>query len=101
MSQPNKSQKDYYLKLLDQSGIEGIYRKAIGKAFLHLPDESTIDLNLMDLSDSFFSLHKQTGEEKFFQIGKALRRAAHMVYRELMRMNKRKPKNIRFLNVVQ
>lgn len=94
-----QQQKDY-LKLLHSNKETGVYQKAVGKAIFSSPIQANQDVILMDLSDSFFAVFRQTGEEEYFLIGKALRRAAHTVHRELRRQNKNKPINARFLHII-
>ncbi|HVI40804.1 MAG TPA: hypothetical protein VM577_09100 [Anaerovoracaceae bacterium] len=91
-----------YIEMLNKHGEEGLYRRAIGAGFLRLTKTDSPDLEILDYSDAFFALYRRTGEDVYFTIGKVLRRAAHAVYRELMRQNKsKKPNYQRFLNVVQ
>ena len=91
-----------YVAMLKEHGENGLYRRAIGAGFLRLAKNNNPDLEILDYADAFFSLYRRTGDDSYFSIGKALRRAAHAVYRELMRQNKdKKPNYQRFLNVVQ
>lgn len=90
-----------YVTMLKKYGEEGLYRRTIGAGFLRLAKIEDPDVEIMDYSDSFFALYRRTGEEEYFSIGKALRRAAHAIYRELMRQNKnKKPDFQRFLNAI-
>jgi len=90
-----------YVSMLKKYGEEGLYRRSIGAGFLRLTKIESPDLEILDYSDAFFALYRRTGEEEYFSIGKVLRRAAHAIYRELMRQNKEKKPNFqRFLNVV-
>jgi len=59
------------------------------------------EIEILNLSESFFSLFRSTGNEDFFVIGRALRRAANKLYRQFLRINKEKEVNLRFLNVVR
>lgn len=95
-----QQQQKEFLKLLRSNKEVGVYQKAVGKAIFDSPIQANQDVILMDLSDSFFAVFRQTGEEEYFLIGKALRRAAHTVYRELRRQNKTKPVNKRFLYMI-
>lgn len=91
----------FFLDLLEESGEDGVYRRAVGNGLILSTASPNPDIEIMDSADAFFAKYRRTGDEKFFSLGKALRRAAHVVYRELMRQNKeKKPNYHRFLNVV-
>lgn len=91
-----------YLEALKRYGEEGLYRHAIGQSIMLSAKCPEIDVVVMDYADSFFVLYRRTGEEEYFTIGRTLRRAAHTLYRELLRQNKeRKPNFDRFLNAVK
>jgi hypothetical protein len=76
-----------FLSFLIKSG-------SIAKAHYDHPE-----MMMLDQSDDFFSLYRTTGNNNYFTIGKILRRAAHMLYRD----NHKKgftPINNRFFNLV-
>lgn len=90
-----------YIAMLKRHGEEGLYRRTVGAGFLILTKIENPDLEVLDYSDAFFILYRRTGEDMYFSIGKVLRRAAHTIYRELLRQNKNKKPNFnRFLNAV-
>lgn len=91
--------KKYLLKLKNY-GEEGLYRRIVGEAFIKLDKQSNPPQLILDYSNAFFQLFRRTGQEEFFIIGKVLRRAAHVIYRELVRQNKTKVDYKRFLNVI-
>jgi len=98
-----KPTADKYLKLLQSKGENGLYKQAVGNGIILSVKIKNPDLELLDISDGFFSLHRRGGDqaESYFIIGKVLRRAAHTLYRQFLRINKVKTVNSRFLNVVQ
>jgi hypothetical protein len=97
---PDDLCKDY-LTMLQKYGEEGLFRRTVGAGFLRLTQIEHPDLEVLDFSDAFFALYRRTGEDMYFTIGKILRRAAHTIYRELLRQNKTKKPNFqRFLNAV-
>jgi hypothetical protein len=90
-----------YIAMLKKHGEEGLYRRTVGAGFLRLTKIENPDLEALDYSDAFFILYRRTGEDMYFSIGRSLRRAAHTIYRELLRQNKTKKLNFkRFLNVI-
>lgn len=96
----DKQTQQNYLNLLDALGEESIYRRIVGAAINSSVDIENPEIGLLDTSDSFLYLFRQTGEDKFFLLSKIMRRAAHVVYRELCRQDKEKKINFRFLNAV-
>ena len=87
------------LKLLKNKGEVGLYRQFVGKGIISSIDIIHPDIETLNLSDSFFSLYRSTGTKEYFIIAKALRKAAHTIYRQLLRLNKNTI-NPRFLNVL-
>lgn len=99
--QINEDLQIKYLNMLRQLGENGLFRRAVGTGLIDSGDVSEPDLEILNLAEAFFALHRRTGNENYFIIAKVLRRAAHVVYRELMRQNKdKKPNFQRFLNVI-
>ena len=78
-----------------------LYERAVGdgiKRFAH--GVKSPEIELLDMAEAFFMAHRRGEGEEFFTIGRALRRAAHTVYRTLLKQ-KTSTVNPRFLNVVQ
>jgi len=94
---------DKYLKLLRSKGEEGLYKSAVGNGIILSVRLKNPDVELLNMADGFFALYRRGGKnsEDYFLIGKALRRAAHALYRQFLRMDKNKAVNRRFLNMVQ
>jgi len=90
-----------YLQLLKTKGEEGLYRYIVGNGVMRSIKVRNPEIEILNLSESFFSLFRSTGNEDFFVIGRALRRAANKLYRQFLRINKEKEVNLRFLNVVR
>ena len=92
---------DSHLQLLHKLGTDGLYKRAIGVAMMSVAKINNPDIGLLDLSDSFLSLYRRTGELEYLTISRVLRRSAHVVYRQLMKQNNNKKPNMkRFLTVV-
>ena len=90
-----------YVAMLKEYGEDGLYHRTVVAGFLRLVDIEHPDIEILDYSEAFFSLYRRTGEDVYFSIGKVLRRAAHSIYRELLKQNKDKQPNFkRFLNVI-
>lgn len=93
--------REKYINFFDTYGEEGLYKRIVGSGLLSSAQIPDPEVRILDDSEGFFILFRRSGEEKFFVIGKVLRRAAHVIYRELMRQNKdRKPNFQRFLNAI-
>jgi hypothetical protein len=92
---------DQIKEIHKKHGSEGFFKKVIGDAFLNLHNNSEPDLILLNYSEAFFVMYRRTGEDYYSDLGRILRRAAHKVYRELMKQNKNKKPNFnRFLTAV-
>lgn len=85
----------YELKLLAK-GDEGFYKYVLGTAFNSRVDHQNPHVKLLSISESFFSLFRQTGNENYFTIGRIMRRAAHRLHRLLGDT----PADKRFLHIV-
>ncbi len=84
----------YELKLLAK-GDDGFYKYILGSAFNSRVDHEHPDVTLLSVSESFFSLFRQTGNDNYFTIGRIMRRAAHRLHRTLGH-----PTDDRFLHIV-
>lgn len=93
--------KTEYLHTLRKHGHEAAYRRAIGNAFIRLKDTNHPEIELLDLSEAFLTLYRRSGDGNYFALSRIIRRAAHAVYRELLRMGHNDEINARFLNVVR
>jgi len=58
------------------------------------------DVELMELYDKFLLYYRRENEEVYFEIAKLCRKAAHKVYRALLRQ-KLVEKNSKFLNLIE
>ncbi len=57
------------------------------------------DLEFLDYYDRFIILYRREGEEIYLQVAKLFRKAAHRIYRLMLKKNMT-PKNAKFLNLV-
>jgi len=57
------------------------------------------ELELMGYYDQFIILYRREGEEVYLDLGRVFRRAAHKIYRVMLK-KKMTEKNIKFLNLV-
>lgn len=90
-----------YLEYLKKHGEQILYKRTVGEGLIAIVDNPEIDFLLLDYSDSFFTLYRKTGEEEYFTLGKILRRAAHVIYRQIMKQNENRLPNNRFLYMIQ
>lgn len=92
---------EIYEKLLESKGEEGFYRSIIGAGMIRATKIPQPEMEILEMSEAFFALNRRTGEERYFTIGKILRRAAHKIYRELRRMDSTRQINNKFLRMVK
>ena len=101
LKMPNDDVVEKYTKLLWNSGRDGVYRHAVGTGVIRSVHTPNPEIETLNTAESFFALYRRTGEEKYFVLGRILRRAAHKIYREFLRIHEDKAVNMRFLNVVR
>lgn len=92
--------KTEYENLLISKGEEYFYRYAVGSGFMDRVNYSNTEILMLDKSEAFFTLFRQTGHENYFTIGKILRRAAHRLYRNRVKLGESE-RNGKFLNRVK
>ena len=93
--------KDSYLNMLVTFGEDGLFQRCVGQGMMKSADYKDVDLKMLDLATSFYKLFKRTGNERFATISRAQKRAAHVVYRQLLRINEdKRPNHKRFLTLV-
>lgn len=102
--QLSKTLRDEYVKKFKDKGEYGLYKYVVGNIFCQWAGTKSLNINpdieILDMAEKFFSLSRTTGDKKYFSIGRALRKAAHKIYRTLKNIDSKKPNNARFLNVV-
>lgn len=89
-------------------GRERFYRFLLSSAifkmvsYLEHPEkvEKMPDIELLELYDKFLLFYRRENEEVYLEIAKLCRRAAHKVYRALLRQ-KLVEKNLKFLNLIE
>lgn len=93
--------KEEYERLLCSKGDYYLYRHILGTGILNRQNVEYPEIFFLNQAEAFFALYRQTGNERFFVIGKVLRRAAHRLYRTYRRLNEGYPQNARFLNLIK
>ena len=93
--------RDEYEQILLKQGEEKVYRHALGSGAINVENHQFPEIVILNQAEAFFSLYRQTGNQNYFIIGKALRRAAHKLYRQLIKSYEDYPVNMRFLNVIR
>ncbi len=89
------------MDLLSRGGEEGLYKYLKKAAFEKLKDQGGLENEFIETSEDFFSLYRSTGEDKYFILGKVLRRVGHAVYRHGFKIDSSKKVNKRkFLNLL-
>ena len=96
----SKKRREEYVKLLHNSGEDRLYAAAVGVGMKASAHCSSPEVQILDESDAMLSLYRRTGKEEYFIISKLLRKAAHVVYRQLLAQDSNKrPNRKRFLTV--
>lgn len=90
----------FYLEQLIKYGENGLLQRIADLTLLNLHLDAHPEYILLDQSEAFLKLSRRTGKEDYAILAKILRRAAHVIYRELIKQNKSKPDFKRFLNAV-
>ena len=93
--------RDEYTKILVKKGEDGLYRWILGKGVLAIQNDDFPEVRILDVAETFFSLSRSSGDKKYFTVGKILRRAAHKLYRVMLKTNKGHGTNSRFLKSVK
>ena len=92
--------REEYVKLLHLSGEDKMYQTVIGIGMKASANCSNPEDSILDESDAMLFLYRRTGEEEYLTISKLLRKAAHVVYRQLVIQNSdKRPNHKRFLTV--
>jgi hypothetical protein len=99
---------DRYLSLLKIHGENGLYALLIYSGAVYNIkkihgniSENLSEVDLLNLSDNFFILFRKNGDNNYFLLGKVFRRAAHVLYRYLLKKDKSKNINPKFLNLIK
>lgn len=91
----------HYESIIDSQGEDGLYDYLMTHFSKLIEDDSNLEIRILDNSEDFFQLYRQTGEEIHFTIGKILRRTAHSIYRMTLKSYKNKRRNFkRFINII-
>jgi len=97
----SKKQRSLHVEMLHSYGEGGFYQRAIGAGMMKSANSSNPEVRMLDISEAFMALYRTTGNNDYFTISKSLRRAAHVVYRQLLKHNKDKKSNVkRFITTV-
>lgn len=97
----SENQTKTYVKVYEERGANGLYKFIVGNAIVRFASGvKNPETDLLDLSDSFFSLFRCSGEDVHFDIGKTMRRGAHTIYRMLLKTANKQINN-KFLNIVK
>jgi hypothetical protein len=101
MTALNIKTAEIYVNVLKQKGEVGLYRYIVAAGVKRLIIIENPEIEILDISEGFFALYRRTGEDTYFIIGKIIRKAAHTLYRQFLRMNTSKIPNRRFLQAIK
>ena len=90
---------DEYVAILQTYGYEGFCNHIITCGLLR--ETSFLDIYYLDQSEAIFHLFRETQNENYLAVSKGLRRAAHKLHRQYLRINTDYPKNKRFLKLIR
>jgi hypothetical protein len=97
----SKKRREEYIRLLFNAGEDRFYQAVIGigmKQSVHVPNPED---SILNESDALLKLYKATGKEEYLVLCKLLRKAAHVVYWQLIKQDPNKKHNAkRFLTLV-
>ena len=96
----SKSTHEDYVRRLKENGERGLFCFVVEQGIAAKAVFKNPDVDVLNQSDAFFKLFRNTGQEVYFTIGRVLRRAAHHLYREFQSKDKKRPINLRFLNII-
>jgi len=89
-----------YVQILRDKNEPGFLKHIIAAGIKRTLTSDNADVEVLDLSEQFFSLNRRTPNEDYYTIGKILRKAAHILYRNFNKINKNRQKSDRFLHLV-
>lgn len=94
--------RDNQIDLFHIMGREGFIEKIVnlGLSKALFENYKCPELDILDNSEGFMALYRRTGEEEYLLLSNALRKAAHIVYRKLLKRVKDKRPNYKFLTLV-
>jgi len=98
-NQISNKDKELNVKLLRKFGEQGLYKKAVGVGMMQAAINHNYDIEILNLSNSFLTLFRRTGNEDYATISRVLRRTAHTLHRQLLRQ-KKKNTDPRFLTLI-
>lgn len=93
--------REEYESLLHNSGEDKFYRHVFGTGILARRHFDRPENMMLDQSEAFFALFRNTGNNNYFIIGKILRRVAHRLYRDIRRSIPEYPADNRFIDSVK
>lgn len=89
-----------YVQILKEKQELGFYKHIIAAGIKRTITSDNADVEVLDLSEQFFILNRKSPNEDYFIIGKILRKAAHTLYRNFNKIDKNRPRNDKFLQLV-
>lgn len=95
----SKREREFFIGLHRQ-WKDGFYQRVIGLGIINLPVKPDYDLELLNLSKSFFILYRRTSNLEYASLSKELRRVAHAIHRYLVRQGL-KSSDDRFLMLIK
>lgn len=91
----------YYESIIDSNGEDGLYTYLLDHFTKLIEDDSNLEIRILENSENFFQLYRQTGEDIHFTLGKILRRVSHSIYRKTLKFYKNKRPNYKkFINII-
>jgi hypothetical protein len=99
-SKVSKHEKELQVRLLRKHGELGLYEKSVGAGMMEAATNKNYDVEILNLSKSFWQLYCRTGNEDYASVSRVLRRAAHAIYRQLVKQGE-KNSDPRFLTLVK
>ena len=90
-----------YIKALKDMGPECLCYELVHRGLTEFGGAQNPELDLLEFAEAFFLLHRRTDNYQYSEVGQVVRKASHIVYRELLKKDKKKaPNRERFLTLV-
>lgn len=88
-----------YIKSYEKHGFDAFYKILLNISGENCKYSDNPEVDLLIISDRFFELSKLNNSDKYYDIGRCFRKAAHSIYRSGLKKGKQKDE--RFLNIIK
>ena len=97
----NQNVAEHYVDILYEKGKQGLYYHCMATGIMRSMSTKNPDAEMLNISDGFLDLFRKKDNPDYLVIHNVLRKAAHNLYRQFLKVDENKTINKRFLNVVK